>query len=138
MKILTTILCLILFSIGSIAKTPPEAVLNAFNLKFPTATNTKWSMENDQEWEVDFKNNNVKSSANFTNDGIWIETETEISISDLPANIVTAINQANPGCKIIEADKIENNNSQTLYEADIKSGGKKKEVIYKQDGTTSE
>jgi hypothetical protein len=114
---------------------PPKAVQNAFNEKFPAVSNLKWSEENDNEWEANFKLDGINTSANFSNDGAWLETETEIPVSQLPEKITSAINAGYAGYKIVGAAKIEKVTGEITYEADIKSGKKKKELIYREDGT---
>jgi Putative beta-lactamase-inhibitor-like, PepSY-like len=113
----------------------PEAVRNAFAAKFPNATGVKWEKENTKEYEASFKSNNTDMSANFNHDGSWVETETEIAISELPAVVSSAIMTKYPGAVIKGADKIEKPGGKTTYEADIKLNGKNKELLLNADGS---
>ena len=86
----------------------PEAVKNAFAKMFPGATNVKWGKENAKEYEAEFKLNKQAVSANFGLDGSWVETETVIPVTDLPAAVTTAINTKYPGATTLHmAEKIE-------------------------------
>jgi Putative beta-lactamase-inhibitor-like, PepSY-like len=115
--------------------TVPEAVKNAFATKFPSATNVKWEKENTKEYEASFKVSGTDISANFTIDGNWVETESEISISELPGTVSSAIMAKYPGAVIKGADKIEKPGGKTFYEADIKLNGKNKELLLNTDGS---
>lgn len=114
---------------------PPKEVLNSFNEKFPAVSNVKWAKENNDEWEANFILNGVKSSVNFSEDGKWLESEIEIPVTELPEKVISSINTAYNGYSIKGAAKIENVKGETIYEADLKSGKKKKEVFYMEDGT---
>jgi len=116
------------------ASTPPEKVVQALNQKFPNIQNAHWGKESKSEWEAEFIYNGVKTSANFLTDGQWLETETKIPITELPAAVTQSIQANYKASKLVGADKIETTN-ETLYEADLKSGIKIKEVVFNSDGT---
>ena len=119
----------------SFAGTPPAAVQKTFEQKFPKATNVSWGKENKKEWEAEFTIDGSKISANFTNEGTWVETEKKITVSELPKAVSDAIQKQYPDWKITEADKTETAKNGVIYEADIKSGTQKKGVAFKEDGT---
>jgi Putative beta-lactamase-inhibitor-like, PepSY-like len=126
---------IIVISLSSFNITVPKAVADAFAKKFPGATNIKWGKENAKEYEADFKLNGVAMSANFLTDGTWTETEAVIAVTELPAPVVATVTANYAGYTITGADKIEKANGAITYEAEIKKGSKKKEVILKADGT---
>lgn len=114
-------------------KTPP-AIKNAFDTKFPNATNVKWGKENAKEYEAEFKLNNTATSANFGLDGSWVETETTIRTSDLPTAVAAANTKKYPGAAFIITEKIEKAIGKFFYEVVIKVNGKKKEIELRPDG----
>lgn len=113
--------------------TPPDAVTAAFKQMFPTVTDVKWGKEDGTEWEGEFTLNGNEMSANFSEDGKWIETETEIEISALPTAVVDGINATYPGAKITEANVVKNANGG-FYEVDL-SGAIVHEAAFNVDGS---
>jgi Putative beta-lactamase-inhibitor-like, PepSY-like len=114
---------------------PPAVVQKAFEKKFPNATKVSWGKESPKEWEAEFTFEGNKISANFADDGTWVETERKIKITDLPKAVAAAIKSSFPGWTIIEADKTETLKNGTVYEADLKKGKTKKGVAFKEDGS---
>ena len=106
---------------------PPEVVLAAFQQKFPNAQDVDWSKEKNGEWEAEFEVPGSKEmSANFSADGRWLETETEIAYSELPAPVIAALQ----GKKVKEAARIEKADGSTVYEAEVK----RKDLIFDASG----
>ncbi|MCX6350809.1 MAG: PepSY-like domain-containing protein [Bacteroidetes bacterium] len=72
----------------------PEAVTAAFNKKFADAKEVKWDKENEHEYEAEFKWDGKDVSANFSDAGEWMETESAIPYTDLPAAVASAFEKA--------------------------------------------
>ncbi len=121
------------FSFFSKKDKTPQAVEESFKKKFPDAKKVQWEKEN-KEYEASFILAGVKTSANFTAAGEWKETESTISASNLPKVVSDGILSAYPGAKIVGAAKIETPEKGIQYEADIKNGKKKMEVLFDADG----
>lgn len=134
-KYIVMMACLVAINLSCLAITVPKAVTDAFAKKFPAASNIKWGKENAKEYEAEFKLNGKMISANFSADGNWMETEAAIEVSGLPGAAVSAITAKYPGYSISGAFKIEKADGNTTYEAEIKKGSKKTEVILTSDGT---
>jgi hypothetical protein len=88
----------------------------------------------DAEYEAEFKINDVNTSASYSEDGTWLETESEIEVTSLPQAVIDGVNRDYNNATIYGASRIEKNNNTILYEADIKIKLKKKEVLYDEMG----
>ena len=113
----------------------PAAVKSAFQTKFPTVKKAKWGKENDNEWEAEFKMNGKEMSANFSNDGTWLETETEIKAAQLPQAVKAAIAGQFAGYKTEEASMVETLDMAAAYEVELEKGETTIEAIFSADGT---
>ena len=116
-------------------KNIPAPVKTSFNNKFPGATDIKWEKENKKELEANFKMNNADVSANFGLDGTWVETETTIPSSELPAAVTNTINTKYPESVYERTEKIEKPGGKILYEVNITVNGKKRELELNPDGS---
>lgn len=103
-------------ALGSISygqnKKVPESVKQTFMEKFPDAGDVEWEYEKDENsWEADFSMNGKEMSADFNQEGQWLETEVEIDLSELPHQIETVLNehiQSNyPSAAVEEVERIE-------------------------------
>lgn len=99
----------------------PQAVKEAFKKSFPNAQHEKWEKE-DQKFEAEFSLNKTEMSALFSPEGELIETEVEISVSDLPAPIANYVAMNLTSKKIKEASKITDAAGKISFESEV--GGK--------------
>ena len=99
---------------------------------FPDAKSVKWSKE-DNNFEAEFTLNKQEMSCVISATAELLETETEMAVKDLPANIKSNIETTYPGSKINEAAKIEKKGIIT-YEAEAKIGADSYDLIYDKDG----
>jgi len=115
------------------SKTNKE-VETAFKAKFTNATKVKWDKENEHEYEANFTENGVKHSANFSDKGEWLETESPTTFDKLPAKVKTAFNASHKGEKVKAVAKIDASTGETQYEIEVKKGLKTVEYFYNSEG----
>jgi uncharacterized membrane protein YkoI len=134
MKQIITLVAAMMFSITSFAIDVPQAVKDALMKKFPIAGNIKWDKENDHEYEAGFKMDGKNYSANFSDTGEWLETESAIEFNQLPEKAQESYNALHKGLMIKAVAKIETASGATKYEVEYKAGKKTKEVFYNAEG----
>ncbi|MEZ5104203.1 MAG: PepSY-like domain-containing protein [Draconibacterium sp.] len=127
------VIAVLTISLLACSQTPPKSVTDNFNSKFSGATKVKWDQEEANEWEAEFKLNGEKLSASFDNAGKWLETETEIKKSNLPENVLSAVNSELEGWKIEAVEKLESHDF-TGYELSVEKGKQEFEVQVSADG----
>jgi uncharacterized membrane protein YkoI len=128
---------LIVFSISLVPafsqKSTPENVKTEFAKKYPAAQSVKWASEEANEWEAEFKINGTEMSASFDNKGVWMETETEISVKELPASVTNTIAKKFAGFKTGEAS-VNETPGMKGYEVELTNGETSLEVIFDNSG----
>ena len=112
----------------------PKDVQSAFHNKFPSVKDVKWGKENAHEYEAEFMLDGIKATANFSDDGKWIETETEIGFEKLPIAVQTAFQKMHGKQKDLHAAKIETATQSILFELEFRNGTKNDEVFFSEDG----
>ena len=117
---------------------PSKAVKYAFDKKFPNAIKVKWEKENDTEYEVEFLLNRIEYSANFSNKGIWLETEKSIKYTTLPEAVKNSFRETYKTEIVKDVAEIEMANGELKYEIEYKSGLKSKDVFYSKEGKSIE
>ncbi|MBA3681827.1 MAG: PepSY-like domain-containing protein [Bacteroidetes bacterium] len=133
-KLIILVVSMILSASTMHAAEVPEAVKKAFTQKFPTVTNVKWEKENGTEYEASFVIDSKEMSALYTATGALKEIETEIPVADLPQAVVDSVNKKYPNAKIKEAARIDRSDNSVLFEAEIRVGGKKTDILFDGNG----
>ena len=111
----------------------PAKVKTAFTQKFPDATKVEWGRENASEWEAEFKMNGKDYSANYDNNGNWMETEYRVSEKELPSAVKSTLSSKYANSKIIVAEISETKDGK-VYEVLLKTNGEKLEVVLTPNG----
>ncbi|TSA32584.1 MAG: hypothetical protein D4R64_15705 [Porphyromonadaceae bacterium] len=126
---LTILALLVMFPACAQKKDVPEAVKKAFVSRFAEAKSIKWSSESVTEFEAEFKLNGNEMSANFDPQGTWMETESELTASDLPPTVLKSIQTDFNGFKIKEIAKIETPDQGISFEVAIKKAKEQFELV---------
>ena len=96
------------FSLHAFAKqSAPDAVTKAFQAKYPDAQHVEWEMEENNEWEAEFKANGEKLSACFDESGTWLKTEKEMKKSDLPSSVKDSLDDKFKNYELEEVESLE-------------------------------
>lgn len=121
----------------------PQAAMSQFQQKFPDAKKVEWSKESANEIEAEFKMNGQEMSANFSNTGEWLETETEIKEKDLPEAVKNTLKSQFADYDIEESEQVSTPEQSKAYEVELEKGETTLDVMLDQSGkvikqTTSE
>jgi len=111
----------------------PAVVKSSFAAKFSNADKVKWSLEKPGEYEAEFEQNKVETSAVFDEKGTLLETETEIKESELPQAIKAVIAKDFAGYKLKEIAKAVAKNI-TTYEIEVEKDKKTSELVFDANG----
>lgn len=128
------IACMCLCGVSIAKCKPPENVIKAFNQKFPSATDVEWDKENSHEFEASFKLKDQKYSANYSNAGEWLETESPLSYEQLPEKVKNTFKSSYPKAEVEGVSKIENHKGEISFEIEIEKLLRDKEVFFNDQG----
>jgi len=96
----------------------PAVVKEGFKKSFPNLNAEEWEKEG-LNFEAEFDQNKIETSALFDTTGNLLETEVEIAVKELPKNVIDYFSKNMPGKKIKEASKITDSKGSISYEAEV-------------------
>jgi hypothetical protein len=114
----------------------PDEIKTAFFTAYPNAENPKWTRENDNHYEVDFRITKNKCSAVYTNEGKLVEAEITIKWIEAPIAVRQTILVQFKDYKVKEVEKkiLPEQIEQNFYEVEIQKAGEKLEVLLDEAG----
>lgn len=136
MKKTALILIGMVISFTMLAQDPPSAVTDAFAKMFPKSTDVEWEQESKTEWEAEFTFEEKEISAAFDEKGNWLETESDICLKKIPAEVYKVVFVEFNGWTLAEAEQVETPNFKG-YELDLKKNDTKVEVMVSEKGEMS-
>lgn len=96
----------------------PAAVTAKFATLYPNVKDAEWEKEG-ANYEAEFDVNKTETSCSFDASGNLLQTETEISVSELPQAVKDYFTKNAPGKKIKEASKMVDPSGTISYEAEV-------------------
>jgi hypothetical protein len=84
--LIAAILFFTIVSVNAQMRAIPSEVTDAFKMQYPTAAKINWK-DNITNFEAEFTNDGVNTSAKYTTKGTWIETDRDLKFTDLNSSI---------------------------------------------------
>lgn len=110
----------------------PESVLQSFSTMYPNAKEVEWEHDEDT-WEAEFMSNDHEVSVEYTEAGGWIETETTLHRSEVPAPVVEGIYKQFPNAEFLKFEEVRGEEF-LAYEVDILHEEEEIEVLISGSG----
>ncbi len=140
MKKVNLLILIVLFAFAASASAQqtdtsgaPINAVKAFKTAHPQAENVTWDKEG-INYEANYKESGKDYSVVITSAGKILETEQEISTSELPSGVIQYLNNNYHGYSLKGAARIEDDKGNIKYEAEINNGKASKDVMFDKDG----
>jgi hypothetical protein len=108
----------------------PAPVKAAFAKAYTTPGKVSWGKEDENSYEASFSHNGKETSVVYSKDGELLETESEITVDELPAAVREYVAKNYKNAKIAEATKIVKKDGAIVYEAEVN----KKDLLFDASG----
>lgn len=113
----------------------PAAVKQTFQTRFPGVKLAEWKIKSDKNYEAEFTLNGTNIAAKFDSTGKWLETESAIPLSKVPKAVRDTIASQFKGCKVVEAQTLEQRNEQRpTYELHLENAEEVVKAQFSADG----
>jgi len=111
MKKIALLFIVVLFTSNIFSQAVPSKVKKAFKNQYPEAIDANWNYDGDYKlrvWKALYKSDKVIHSSWYDYKGNWIQTKTEIDISEIPEAVMKSIEEEYASYKIVISARFEN------------------------------
>jgi hypothetical protein len=112
----------------------PGQVGKAFRDKYPAAQQDSWHMEGAGLYGVDFFSGKQRLLAVFDEAGKWLETESEVTMGQLPKKVSKAFYDNFEGFEVQEMYLTETPDKGNMYKISVFKGRENYEVLISEKG----
>ena len=112
----------------------PDAVKMAFKQKYPKENDPDWHVDQNGNFESNFKKDGEHYRADFSPEGSWIETERSIKKSDLPEAVKDKLKSDYEDFEIVEIEETDHHSKGLFYDVELKKNGEKQDVEFLENG----
>lgn len=109
---------------------PTEPVMQAFNKKYPNASNPIFTIEGNY-YVAEFTNNSVSTEAWLTEQGKWMMDKADTPFNQLPEAVTAALNNGlYAGWKVDDSYTINRDSMTVVYKIDAEKGNSDMDLYY--------
>lgn len=127
------IVTLLVFGANVFCDELPEVVVDAFKKKYPDAEFDQWEdweVDKNGFWEVQFKLDGKEFRADYTEEGLWVETERSIEYDELPDKVKRAIKIEFGDDDIEEIEEVDHSSRGRFFDVEFKRPGENQDIEY--------
>jgi hypothetical protein len=114
----------------------PDAVRSSFYELYPNMFVYEWELEKKENvYEAEFMNKGIEMEAIFRPDGIYIGTEIDIKMEDMPYDVLNAFSLSEYAkWKVEDTEEFIKKEGVKLYIIEVEKKKKKVKLYYSEDG----
>lgn len=112
----------------------PDVVLEAFRQRYPSVTTPSWELDTNGYYEAHYRIDDVKYRADFTKEGIWTDTETNVDFNELPSDVRSAFLLKYNSEAFRSAEAVDSATKGKFYNVEVFNGTSKINVMFAGDG----
>lgn len=112
----------------------PAAVLDNFQKTYPSVVNSDWSISDNGWHQATFEMDKVPHHASFHPSGVWMETRSNMLLSNLPPTVKTTIEEQYQGYEIAETTLVTHHKKGLIYDVAFKNNKERMYVEFNKYG----